>query len=349
MAYEAYGIRGDVLEPMKVLVYDQATGALLKRQEFTGAGEYSFNLGKSVQEVIVIGIPTDSSKNGKLYHSVETVNNLTYDNDIWYNDVDSGRPSRQDWSAQYIYGDELYIAGGYSATTAFNKYNFLTKTWTSLPTLPFSATYCSGAGIGDNFYVAYDNVLRRYNITEETWYTSSTGPYYFRRSSAVYHEGYIYVIGSYYSTYSTYHARYDISQDTWETLTDTPDAWIFRGCAAWDGYIYTVGGGTTTPNAAMYRYNITTNSWDTLDAPTFGASFRSRIEAYNGKLYHFGGVDSSGTSKELWEYDITTATWTQLSDGIQELTLLTGSTGLIYDGRMVCTGGTFYGVDMYKI
>lgn len=126
---------------------------------------------------------------------------------------------------------------------------------------------------------------------------------------------------------------YDVATDTWLTVAQPATSRTFSAIAGYNGNIYQYGGNNAgAPTNTFQVYNVAGDSWSTPGytgtpevkmshcgaAPTTGDG--------QGKVYFFGGLTGGGTteSKALWEYDIGSSVWTQLSStGIAAETNLT--------------------------
>ena len=104
---------------------------------------------------------------------------------------------------------------------------------------------------------------------------------------------------------------------SWAALTSSLNVRAGHSAIEFGGDIYYFGGldGTPTRHNSIQLYSISGDSWSY--GLTSGATARNDHAAieYNGKMYIFGGYNGSSSLNDLWEYDISGDSWTQLTSG----------------------------------
>ncbi len=125
---------------------------------------------------------------------------------------------------------------------------------------------------------------------------------------------YLYVGGGWtgYSSLNTFY-QYNPATNTWSQKANIP-APIYSVCDfTLNGKGYVVCGAVPLTNT-VYAYDTTTNSWQTKNP--FPGSPRQNIIGFScgGKGYLFGGfTGGSNVGTDLWQYNDTTDTWTQMA------------------------------------
>ena len=115
---------------------------------------------------------------------------------------------------------------------------------------------------------------------------------------------------------------HDVIDSTWMM----PMAVSNAGAAAIGGKIYVVGGatedpatGNAIPVANLQIFDTATLTWDTTKPPLPMALMQCAVTSLNGKLYAFGGLQSTGTNSyaavtNAYVFDPATNLWTSLAN-----------------------------------
>lgn len=121
--------------------------------------------------------------------------------------------------------------------------------------------------------------------------------------------------------------RFDPATDTWTELAPTgpvPPARAFAAAASHEasGRMFVHGGATYGPFFAgfvafddLWAYDVATGTWTEMPAGATRPAGRSRPNMWTvgDQLYVFGGVTATfETLNDLWVYDLTTETWTEV-------------------------------------
>ncbi|WP_405691675.1 kelch repeat-containing protein [Streptomyces sp. NBC_00057] len=123
----------------------------------------------------------------------------------------------------------------------------------------------------------------------------------------------------------------------WTTVADYPMPIMDNGVATLDGKVYSVGGfnGTIAVNKA-YVYDPGTQAWSALPNLSIARS-APQAAAYGGKLYVFGGWDTSGRPVAKTEiYDPATGAW---STGADTPKPYAGGAVTVFNGKIYIVGG----------
>src|SRR5699024_5913293 len=115
---------------------------------------------------------------------------------------------------------------------------------------------------------------------------------------------------------------YDPATNTWTRKGDMPIAATHMGTATDGTFVYFAGGypagstgAQTFSTTTVRRYNPANDSWSTIQSLP-SARGAGNLQYLNGKLYFFGGSDSSRKDRaELFSLDLTNpnANWVQLA------------------------------------
>lgn len=204
-------------------------------------------------------------------------------------------------------------------------------TWTAQAPVPSAGSGVEGMSVGvtDGYIVAaygYDsgsgdtNTTRIYNMATNTWSLGTAAPGPARsEGTGVMRDGKLYSIGGRSGGVLNNLDRYQRTTDTWVSLAPMPTARAGLGGAGGVGpgrYIYAIGGRTGTvpcSGAALdvvERYDTQTDTWATMAPLPAPRSDLGAIQMGNGKIYVFGGCDSSNAVVgDVFVYNITTNTW----------------------------------------
>lgn len=159
-------------------------------------------------------------------------------------------------------GNYLYLAGGYSSTNRFDRYNLSTSTWETLTALPssmYDMSICVDYDNKDYVYLQKNNVFYKYDIANNVWITTGLAALPFSTGASA-EGGWIYSSGYIYYSSGTSFARYNISTNTWETLASSTMA-ARNKISRMGDYIYGVSG-----TSGLWQYQISTNTWSKINA-----------------------------------------------------------------------------------
>ena len=115
-------------------------------------------------------------------------------------------------------------------------------------------------------------------------------------------------------TLTIFFAQNLFSQGTWTQLTDLPGSGRHHACSFVIGDSAYIATGSGTDD--FFRYDIHNDSW--IQLPNFPGGNRNYAIGFsiNGKGYISCGYDGSVSNMEIWEFDPTTAIWTQKTSGL---------------------------------
>lgn len=188
-------------------------------------------------------------------------------------------------------------------------------------------------GIGGDLEGRYDDVYC-YFLNNNSWVQKADIPYPQDAAGSGVIDGIIYVAGGYPD--GKKHYAYNISSNTWSTKESLPVHRWDCGGLAYQGYLWIIGGSTDgNVQTSLYLYNPENNSW-TLKAPMTYGKAKVAVSAYDNKIYAFTSSWAEfHTHVEV--YDITTNTWSILSDAPFKCTEATKTAinGKIYLGNDV--------------
>jgi N-acetylneuraminic acid mutarotase len=173
--------------------------------------------------------------------------------------------------------------------------------------------------------IADDDVDNTTPLGKLAWSTKQSSPQVRAEATGAVVGGKLYAFGGYKD--STYHpiARvdmYDPATNTWTRKGDMPIAATHMGTATDGTFVYFAGGypagssgAQTFSTTTVRRYNPANDSWSTIQ-PLPSARGAGNLQYLNGKLYFFGGSDSSRKDRaEMFSLDLNNpnANWVQLA------------------------------------
>lgn len=141
-------------------------------------------------------------------------------------------------------------------------------------------------------------------------------------------------------------SRYDSQTEQWEDLTDKPTPVSNVKAVVLGEKIFvpggiTVGGNTTS---VLEVYDPRNNTWTTKKSlPSSLCDYA--LEAFEGKLYLFGGHDQNAYSKKVYSYDPVSDKWTEETSISHERAYFDSA---LWSGKIYLLGG-FDGIDNLSI
>ncbi len=197
------------------------------------------------------------------------------------------------------------VAAGGSITTANQRYNATTNTWTPLAPIPSGSEGPAGVCYQGKIYVAGGGSANFfiYDITANTWAAGPAMPFATAMAHMGANNGKVYVAGGdadfnpSTGVLNTV-AVYDIATNAWVANgANMPTATSAGGYAQIGTFLYVVGGwGTTAPTTNVnqtQRYDMATNTWSA--GPTFTTARSDFALAASGvALYAIGGDNNGG-------------------------------------------------------
>ena len=232
-----------------------------------------------------------------------------------------------------VIGGFLYIAGGTDntsnsgGTASAYRYNFQTKAWSQIASMPYRLSHTRGAVVDGKFYVFAgipDNagdatyVLCCYDPATNAWTVKANGPNRYDHGMTAY-GGKIYVAGG------------------------------FFGNNGGSGGI--TGGWLNT----LYCYDPATNTWSQLASIPFAdpegkGRWQGTLTAISGKLYWFGGgYYVNSYYRDLWVYDISNNAWAKVTDGAAAMGGRQGHSAVVMSGKILIYAGNGNRNDLWQI
>ena len=195
---------------------------------------------------------------------------------------------------------KIYLTAGGIAVTAVDIFDVETKTWSKGTNIAKSYNYRSSAIVGKKIYVMG-------GMTEANVMVGVTD-------------------------------IYNIETGTWSSGAAMPKKAGAASVAVIDNKIYIVGGYSEDGNSYIQIYDTATNSWTVKTMP-FSRVY-STCQAYNGKLYLFGGQGSDNTTifNEVKIYDTAAETW---SNGANMPTARYALTSSLVDNSVYVISGVY--------
>ena len=123
------------------------------------------------------------------------------------------------------------------------------------------------------------------------------------------------------------------SDGAWDQITGSTATSIFEGATVYNNEIYVI----SDSHSKFEKYNPYTNTWTTLSAPS-SASFYSyhQMVSYNGHIYL---VDNVNGYRSVWDYNISTSTWSQISNTSDTSHDRYNAAIMVYNNNIYILGG----------
>ncbi len=200
----------------------------------------------------------------------------------------------------------VYLFSGWNGlgpeVNAMYIYNTATNTWTTGPSVPYTArgvAYCLGTDNMVYCLAGYPviSTFARFDVATSTWSTLASCPNGNWEGSMVSYNNKIYYAGG--ETVETSMRIYDIALGTWSTGANLPvGVKLHKIASGNNGNLYVFGGhlATNTATNTVQRYNIAADTWSVIGTMPaarnqFGASL-----APDGRIYLVGGKTSGSNN-----------------------------------------------------
>jgi len=184
----------------------------------------------------------------------------------------------------------------------------------------------------------------RYDLDKNQWTRLQDLPAGLYQMGSAQYEQYIFVVGGVdntaeNSTQNTLY-RFDPSLNRWDVLALMPEARNWPGVAQIGDFLYAFGGvdKNQTYQNTLFRYDILNDQWTTIvPNDTFPSARGYTTPLVIGQSFYIvGGYNKGVVHKELWRYDSSTNTWTQLADAPHPMY---GQAAALIDGKLYYFGG----------
>lgn len=252
-----------------------------------------------------------------------------------------------------VVGDEMFMAGGFNPSgtivTTFQKYNFITKQWTTLaPLLASGLRYSTLINVnGDIRPVGLGNRKDAYALTGNAWRSLGSSPEWITYGYVSgWYKGKFYQIGGDGSTVNGVQrtrqsfVEWDPATDKWTVLLNTP----FPGTYACGGVIgdkfWVYGGnGVVAGTPYIWFYDFITKVWTQGPQHPSGLGRAQCFYASRGDRIIIGaGTDvTNGRSREVYAFDLTSMGWERLKD--VDVAGFTSGSSVVYDNKIWVYGG----------
>ena len=257
----------------------------------------------------------------------------------------SGTPNANSSHAGTIHDDYFYVFAGGNVNNLMYKFHLTTRVWSQVSystsgTIPselygnlmFSYGNYVYSVFGSRHVSGYPstNTVLRYDTTNNTLYEVSTSgttvPTRQAGAIALYNDNgtdYLYYFGGRGSSFYNNMYRLNLSNHSWSSVTTTggpPDTRYYISHTYTSTKLYIYGGDRSSGDHAndTWEFDLTNNTWTQLQDGTGTApqgSYGAAMVYNNNNLYIFGGskTTSGDITDEIWKFDLSDNTWTQLS------------------------------------
>ncbi|XP_072303323.1 kelch-like protein 10 [Eucyclogobius newberryi] len=245
-------------------------------------------------------------------------------------------------------GAFLLAIGGWSdrnPTNSIEAYDFKVNRWANFKCIDerprayhgsvfFNGSVYSVGGFDGNEHF---NIVRRLDLTTNTWHEMP--PMYYRRCyvSVAVLNGCIYAIGGYNGQIRLNTAEvYNPQTNQWSMIAEMNKQRSDASCATLNGKIYICGGfnGNDVLNTAEC-YCAETNQWSYI-APMVSGRSGVAVVAYSNKIYAVGGYDGFARLRTVEAYSPSTNSWQQVAS----MATTRSNFGIgVLDNRIFAVGG----------
>lgn len=198
-------------------------------------------------------------------------------------------PSARSLHIGVVFGDFLYIFGGYDGTQRTNdffKYNFITNEWSEI-------------------------------------ITNTPSPLPRDRHSGVIYEKYIYIFGGYDGVNRVNDLyRFDTENNIWEEIIslggNKPSPRHSHSAIIYKDHMYIFAGYDGLYKNDFHKFNLKTLSWNSVKDNNPSAEnwpkprYRTSCNIYKNKMYIFGGHDGVKQLNDFYFYDFKNEIWCQI-------------------------------------
>ena len=228
-------------------------------------------------------------------------------------------------------------------------FDFSTKRWTALPSMPRKRAAASGAVVHENKIIVIGGLdheqapiaaVDYFDTEVQTWGSFPSLPIGVTGAYVKMIDDRIYVIGGTDKKGCNQSVVFDLDRQEWLSLPPKPTACYACGGYLFDKKLFIVGGRDTkdgkTPVQACEAFDLETKQWEELaNIPSIRVFYN--VVGCGEEIYVLGGlVPMVGLSKIAEKYSIRENKWTRLKDLLE---LRSDSACGVVGGRVVVAGG----------
>ena len=288
-------------------------------------------------------------------------------------DDTSAAPTKRWLHTSIYYNNKMVVFGGTGTWNNVWEFDLTTNVWKDI-----SPTTTSVNGLYDHTSIYYNNKMivfgGRYlsgswnNYSNDVWEldlttnvwkdispTTGTKPNRRRAHTSIYYDDKMVIFGGYNSHLSDYYLNdvweFDLTTNTWSNITPTdetapkPYRRNEHTSIYYNNKMVVFGGGYTGDNYLndVWEFDLTTNTWSNITptdetAPKVRSGHTSIY--YNNKMIVFGGISGSERLNDLWEFDLTTNTWRDITPNPQPpVDMTTGDFSFPYHSNKYLSAG----------
>lgn len=219
----------------------------------------------------------------------------------------------------------VYLFSGWNGTgpevNSMYIYNTATNTWTTGPSVPYTArgvAYCLGTDNMVYCLAGYPvtSTFARFDVATSTWSTLTSCPNGNWEGSMVSYNNKIYYAGG--ETVESSMRSYDIAAGTWSTLATIPTGLkLHKLVSGNNGYLYMFGGHMNggIPSNTVQRYDVAANTWSVITTMPVQKNQYGACLAPDGRIYIVCGKNNGGNNggpffSDVNIYNPCSNTWT---------------------------------------
>lgn len=252
----------------------------------------------------------------------------------------------------YVFGGKYYQSPNTYYLSDLWCYDPATNAWAQMANGPGGRHSHSAAVLNGKLYIhggstsgsTYLDDLWSYDPATGAWTLLAKSPFTVRDNSLVAIGGKLYAYGGYSGGgYASILYSYDPSTNKWTSLTPSPNKRAEHTAVVMNGCMYVFGGnaGAGYWNDVSF-YDPSADKWTQLGVGPLSQRCHHIAVAIGLKMYVFGGERAAANNpdrylNDLWVYDLTANSWTQLGTGA---TTREQSAGAVINDELYFFGGT---------
>ena len=255
-------------------------------------------------------------------------------------DDTSAAPTRRWFHTSIYYNNKMVVFGSSGTWNSVWEFDLTTNVWKDIsPTTGPGEVYGHTSIYYNNKMVVFGglygggdhlNDIWEFDLTTNTFskitLTNETKPNVRWQHTSIYYDNKMVVFGGRFSYFGDNYLNdvweFDLTTNTWRNITPTdetaPNVRYQHTSIYYDNKMVVFGGDTGNYNYVndVWEFDLKTNTWRNI-TPTDGTAPNVRSQHtsiyYNNKMVVLGGTTHMGRLNDIWEFDLTTNTWRDIT------------------------------------